>query len=156
MKKIFILILTLIFLTGCGFQRVSNDKHNNFQIKNFLVTGDTKIANLIKNDIIINVRKNSSNLISLSLNIKKSKTISEKNSANQVTKYSINLVADLVVVNELNEKVNKVKISERMNYNVENTYSQTLQNEQQIISDLSGKITEEILKYIYLRNLDGT
>ena len=96
MKKIFILILTLIFLTGCGFQRVSNDKHNNFQIKNFLVTGDTKIANLIKNDIIINVRKNSSNLISLSLNIKKSKTISEKNSANQVTKYSINLVADLV------------------------------------------------------------
>ena len=95
-------------------------------------------------------------MISLSLNIKKSKTISEKNSANQVTKYSINLVADLVVVNELNEKVNKVKISETMNYNVENTYSQTLQNEQQIISDLSGKITEEILKYIYLRNLDGT
>ena len=60
------------------------------------------------------------------------------------------------MVNELNEKVNKVKISETMNYNVENTYSQTLQNEQQIISDLSGKITEEILKYIYLRNLDGT
>ena len=72
----------------------------------------------------------------------------------QVTKYYSKQL--IWLYNELNEKVNKVKISERMNYNVENTYSQTLQNEQQIISDLSGKITEEILKYIYLRNLDGT
>ena len=43
-----------------------------------------------------------------------------------------------------------------MNYNVENTYTQSLRNEQQIILDLSGKITEEILKYIYLKYSDGT
>ena len=73
MKKIFILILTLIFLTGCGFQRVSNDKHNNFQIKIFLL-GDTKIANQLKNDIIINVRKFALDILQ---NIKKSKTISK-------------------------------------------------------------------------------
>ena len=38
-----------------------------------------------------------------------------------------------------------------MKYNVENTYTQSLKNEQQITLDLSGKITEEILKYIYLK-----
>ena len=150
MKKIFILLFTLTFLTNCGFQRVSNDRLNNFQVKDFLISGDTKIANRIKNNLMINIRKESPNLISLSLNIKKTKNISEKNSANQITKYSINLIADVVLINEVYDKIDKVKISENMNYNVENTYTQSLKNEQQVILDLSSKITEEILRYIYL------
>ena len=150
MKKIFILLFTLTFLTNCGFQRVSNDRLNNFQVKDFLISGDTKIANRIKNNLMINIRKESPNLISLSLNIKKTKNISEKNSANQITKYSINLIADVVLINEVYDKIDKVKISENMSYNVENTYTQSLKNEQQVIQDLSSKITEEILRYIYL------
>ena len=150
MKKILILIFTLIFLTNCGFQRVSNDRLNNFQVKDFFISGDTKIANRIKNNLMINIRKESPNLISLSLDIKKTKNISEINSANQITKYSINLIADVVLINEVYDKINKVKISKEMNYNVENTYTQSLKNEQQVILDLSSKITEEILRYIYL------
>ena len=151
MKKILVLIFTLIFLTNCGFQRISNDRLNNFQVKNFLVSGDTKIANRIKNNLMINIRKESPNLISLSLDVKKTKNISEKNSANQITKYSINLIADVVLINEINGKIDKVKITEEMKYNVENTYTQSLKNEKQITQDLSGKIAEEILKYIYLK-----
>ena len=150
MKKILILIFTLIFLTNCGFQRVSNDRLNNFQVKDFFISGDTKIANRIKNNLMINIRKESPNLISLSLDVKKTKNISEKNSANQITKYSINLIADVVLINEINGKIDKVKITEEMKYNVENTYTQSLKNEKQITQDLSGKITEEILRYIYL------
>ena len=151
MKKILILIFTLIFLTNCGFQRVSNDRLNNFQVKDFFISGDTKIANRIKNNLMINIRKESPNLISLSLDVKKTKNISEKNSANQITKYSIDLIADVVLINEINGKIDKVKITEEMKYNVENTYTQSLKNEKQITQDLSGKIAEEILKYIYLK-----
>ncbi len=151
MKKILFIFFTLLFLTNCGFQRISDDRLNNFQVKNFLVSGDTKIANLIKNNLMINIRKESPNLISLSLDVKKTKNISEKNSANQITKYSINLIADVVLIDEVNGKIDKVKITEKMNYNVENTYTQSLKNEKQITQDLSGKIAEEILKYIYLK-----
>ena len=151
MKKILFIFFTLLFLTNCGFQRISDDRLNNFQVKNFLVSGDTKIANLIKNNLMINIRKESPNLISLSLDVKKTKNISEKNSANQITKYSINLIADVVLIDEINGKIDKVKITEKMNYNVENTYTQSLKNEKQITQDLSGKIAEEILKYIYLK-----
>lgn len=151
MKKILFIFLTLFFLTNCGFQRISDDRLNNFQVKNFLVSGDTKIANRIKNNLMINIRKESPNLISLSLDVKKTKNISEKNSANQITKYSINLIADVVLINEINGKIDKVKITEEMKYNVENTYTQSLKNEKQITQDLSGKIAEEILKYIYLK-----
>ena len=151
MKKIQVLFFTLLFLTNCGFQRISDDRLNNFQVKNFLVSGDTKIANRIKNNLMINIRKESPNLISLSLDVKKTKNISEKNSANQITKYSINLIADDVLINEINGKIDKVKITEEMKYNVENTYTQSLKNEKQITQDLSGKIAEEILKYIYLK-----
>ena len=149
MKKIFIIIFTLVFVTNCGFQRLSNDRLNNFQIKNFFISGDTKIANQIKNNLMINIRKESTNLISLDM--KKTKNISEKNSANQITKYSINLIANVVMIDEVNNEINKVKISKTMNYDVESTYTQTLKNEQRIVLDLSGKITEEILKYIYLK-----
>ena len=151
MKKILFIFFTLLFLTNCGFQRISDDRLNNFQVKNFLVSGDTKIANRIKNNLMINIRKESQNLISLSLDVKKTKNISEKNSANQITKYSINLIADVVLIDEVNGKIDKVKITEKMNYNVENTYTQSLKNEKQITQDLSGKIAEEILKYIYLK-----
>ena len=151
MKKILFIFFTLLFLTNCGFQRISDDRLNNFQVKNFLVSGDTKIANRIKNNLMINIRKESPNLISLSLDVKKTKNISEKNSANQITKYSINLIADVVLIDEVNGKIDKVKITEKMNYNVENTYTQSLKNEKQITQDLSGKIAEEILKYIYLK-----
>ena len=151
MKRIQVLFFTLLFLTNCGFQRISDDRLNNFQVKNFLVSGDTKIANRIKNNLMINIRKESPNLISLSLDVKKTKNISEKNSANQITKYSINLIADVVLINEINGKIDKVKITEEMKYNVENTYTQSLKNEKQITQDLSGKIAEEILKYIYLK-----
>ena len=151
MKKIQVLFFTLLFLTNCGFQRISDDRLNNFQVKNFLVSGDTKIANRIKNNLMINIRKESPNLISLSLDVKKTKNISEKNSSNQITKYSINLIADVVLINEINGKIDKVKITEEMKYNVENTYTQSLKNEKQITQDLSGKIAEEILKYIYLK-----
>ena len=51
---------------------------------------------------MINIRKESPNLISLSLDVKKTKNISEINSANQITKYSINLIADVVLINEIN------------------------------------------------------
>lgn len=151
MKKILFIFFTLLFLTNCGFQRISDDRLNNFQVKNFLVSGDTKIANRIKNNLMINIRKESPNLISLSLDVKKTKNISEKNSANQITKYSINLIADVVLIDEVNGKIDKVRITEEMNYNVENTYTQSLKNEKQITQDLSGKIAEEILKYIYLK-----
>ena len=104
-----VLFFTLLFLTNCGFQRVSNDRLNNFQVKDFLISGDTKIANRIKNNLMINIRKESPNLISLSLNIKKTKNISEKNSANQITKYSINLIADVVLINEVYDKIDKVR-----------------------------------------------
>ena len=128
MKKILVLIFTLIFLTNCGFQRISNDRLNNFQVKNFLVSGDTKIANRIKNNLMINIRKESPNLISLSLDVKKTKVISEKNSANQITKYSINLIVDVVIINEIKNRIDKTKISEEMNYTVEDTYKQSLKN----------------------------
>ena len=48
MKKIFILIFTLLFLTNCGFQRVSNDRLNNFQVKDFLLVETLKLLTVLK------------------------------------------------------------------------------------------------------------
>ena len=73
MKKIQVLIFTLLFLTNCGFQRISDDRLNNFQVKNFLLVETLKLLTELKNNLMINIRKESPNLISLSLDVKKNK-----------------------------------------------------------------------------------
>ena len=55
------------------------------------------------------------------------------------------------MIDEVNNEINKVKISKTMNYDFESTYTQTLKTEQRIVLDLRGKITVEILKYIYFK-----
>tara|TARA_E500000178_G_C17016993_1_gene753519 strand:- start:1476 stop:1946 length:471 start_codon:yes stop_codon:yes gene_type:complete len=155
MFKIFFTLIIFLLISNCGFQKISEDRINNFQIENFITTGDRKMAAKIKNNILINSRNESKNLISLTLDLNRKKSISEKNSANQITKYLIEMDVQLVLVNEINNKIEKFKINKSMSYNVEDTYTQTLRNEKQILSDLSGKITEEILRYIYMKNLNG-
>ena len=111
MFKIFFTLIIFLLISNCGFQKISEDRINNFQIENFITTGDRKMAAKIKNNILINSRNESKNLISLTLDLNRKKSISEKNSANQITKYLIEMDVQLVLVNEINNKIEKFKIN---------------------------------------------
>ena len=52
-------------------------------------------------------RKNSENLLSIKMEVNKKKDIKERNSSNQVTKYSITIGVDLIVNNISNKKERK-------------------------------------------------
>ena len=55
----------------------------------------------------VNSKKNSENLLSIKMEVNKKKDIKERNSSNQVTKYSITIGVDLIVNNISNKKEKK-------------------------------------------------
>ncbi len=150
--KIITLLISTLFLFSCGFQKISNENINNYQINQFVLKGDKRIGNQLKNEIFVNSKKNSENLISIEMDVNKIKNIKERNSSNQVTKYEIKLTTDIKISN-LNDKTEKSKnFSKTLDYKVENTYSQTLKNENKILQDLNKRIARDIVNFIIFEN----
>ena len=130
------------------FQKISNETINNYQVNNFKLEGDRKIGSQLKNEIFVNSKKNSENLLSIKMEVNKKKDIKERNSSNQVTKYSITIGVDLIVNNISNKKERKRSFSKSLDYKVEDTYSQTLKNESKVLEDLNKRLSRDIINFI--------
>ena len=82
------------------------------------------------------------------MEVNKKKDIKERNSSNQVTKYSITIGVDLIVNNISNKKEKKRSFSKSQDYKVEDTYSQTLKNERKVLEDLNKRLSRDIINFI--------
>ena len=141
-KKFLFSFIFFIILTNCGFKVVNKDLYS-FSIKEITSRGDNKINFIIRNKIKTQSNNNKYN-IKLDLNSKKTKDIKEKNIKNEVTKYQITVLVNIdYTVVELS-KVGNFVIEKSKSYNVENQYSQTVTNENNLIESLSKEISDEI------------
>ena len=156
MKKIKYLVTIFIIISGCGFQVSSNVNKNNFSINEVKTLGDNRINFQIKNYLLNNSKKNTPNIIDLTLNTKKTKTIKEKNIKNEITKYEIKL-SSLIEFYLLNKKEKKVvNISSSGSFIVEEkNYSATLNNEKSLIDTLTENISEKALDEINIKLNDN-
>ena len=134
------------------FQKISNETINNYQVNNFKLEGDRKIGSQLKNEIFVNSKKNSENLLSIKMEVNKKKDIKERNSSNQVTKYSITIGVDLIKI-IFQIKREKRSFSKSQDYKVEDTYSQTLKNERKVLEDLNKRLSRDIINFIIFEKL---
>ena len=88
MKFTTILIITLISITSCGYTVVSQKDFDKYKIENLIISGDKRIAYLLRNKLK-SKNKNTSKIINLDLSSNKVKNIKEKNIQNNVNKYEI-------------------------------------------------------------------
>ena len=131
-------------VSSCGFKIENYSKLSNFAINNISLSGDQRINYKIKNGLLFKSNKNSEILLNLELVTKKTKTVKEKNIKNEITKYKVD-----ISVNVQFQKVNSIEktlftILSSSEFNVDNKYSQTLNNEKKLIENLSTKITQKI------------
>ena len=141
-KKFLLNFIFFIVLTSCGFKVINKDLYN-FTIKEIISAGDDKINFIIRNKIKTQSNDNKYN-IKLDLNSKKTKDIKEKNIKNEITKYQITVLVNInYIVVELS-KVGNFVVEKSRSYNVENQYSQTVTNENNLIEALSKEISDEI------------
>ena len=138
-------LIIIILISSCSYQKMNSVDQKKFHIKEFEINGDTRESFIIQKKIQRFSNKESSNKIKILINLKKNKAIKEKNIQNKVTKYNISLSADVKIV-DLNT-ANEVKRSfnAEETYNVEDSYSNTVNNSKDANNLLIDKIVDEIL-----------
>ena len=146
--KRFVLLLLIIFLSNCGFKVVTKDDFGDFKVKEVLTTGDSRVAFNLRKKIINNSSKYSKNLIKVNLQVKKIKEIKEKNIQNEITKYTIKLSASSKI-EEINQDKNfNITESVSADYNVEDHFIKTRNNEKKIIKSLTNNLSDQIINSI--------
>lgn len=140
--KFLIITIFLISLSNCGFKAVNQSGLMNFSIKEINFTGDKRINYKLKNILKSKSKKLSSNSIILNIETKKNKSIKEKNINNEITKYELEIVANIILIND---NITKDFVSTANgDFTVSEQFSQTLKNENNTLNLLIEKLSENI------------
>ena len=141
--KHFILLISMILTTACGFK--INNLQKKFTISEINTSGEKKINFRIKNKVLANNDANSDNLIKLDITTKKVKSIKEKNISNEIEKYQISIVTNVSYMIIKNKNSGDFNISKSGDYNVSSKYSDTINSEKRLINNLTQEIIQEII-----------
>ena len=149
MNKIsnYILILSLLFLTNCGYQAVLNNQNYQFSINVNKINGDQKINSLIINSF--KQLKENEKKYNLSLTSNKEKLIISKDSKGDPSifeiKINVNYVVkkdeEILISNKINKKTTYNNITDK--FELEN-YEKTIINN--LVSEISDNIMLSISK----------
>ena len=146
--KCFYLLIIFIFINACGFKPISSQI--NYKITSIQTLGEKKINYILKNKLI-KKNDNDSQKIKLKINTKKNKTIKEKNIKNEIVKFTITVSSD-VTSNFIDKNiVHTFNVTIAGDFDVAKNYSQTINNEKNLISQLSNEISSEINRKLLIK-----
>ena len=143
--KLITIAISIILLTGCGFKIIDKRELLNFNIKEISTNGDKRINFELKNKLSDYNDTNSSKVIKIELDTKKTKSIKEKNISNEITKYQIKVIVNVKLIKTNNINNLKFTIEREGDYVVADKFSQTLNNEKKLIRNITEKISESII-----------
>ena len=149
-KNKIIIVSFFIILASCGFKVVNKNEQINFYISEIKTSGDKRISYKIKNKLSYYEDKNKKN-IKLELETKKIKSVKEKNIKNEITKYNLQILTKVKVIDDSGEISSTFSISKNGNINVENQHSKTLDNEKKLIEDLSDQMSKSIINELIIK-----
>lgn len=143
--KLITIAISLILLTGCGFKIIDKRELLNFNIKEISTYGDKRINFELKNKLSDYNDTDSSKVIKIELDTKKTKSIKEKNISNEITKYQIKVIVNVKLIKTDNTNNLEFTIEREGDYVVADKFSQTLNNEKKITRNITEKISESII-----------
>ena len=151
MKKIFTYLILFLIIANCGFKVVNQLKINNYKISEVETFGNKKINFKIKNRLLLSNENDAAKIIKVRLNTKIEKVTKEKNIKNEITKYQLSITIR-VKYEKINEKnSNSFTVTKKGDYSISKQYSQTLNEENNLIELLTDNLGNEILDELILR-----
>ena len=149
MKKI-ILLLTFIFLYGCGYTSVlKNQNQQDINISIVNIEGDFQTNNFIKNQIKLSTNPSSSKNFDVNILSTYEKIIIAKDSAGVATDYKINLELDFIILSKNNINVN---YSDSINIKNNSENFEQLEYEREIKKNFASDVKDKLI--LYLLSLD--
>ena len=143
--KILTASFVLFMITACGYNVIDQNYSKKINIVETNITGDKRIAYLIRNKFFKNDKVNDKS-VKLDLVIKKIKQIEEKNINNEITKYKVIISVNVNFYLIKDNKSDEFLISENGIYNVSERYSETLNSEKTLIKNIVNSISDKIIK----------
>ena len=155
MKKIIFLTVISIILsilnTSCtGYKPIYGTSNFNFKIEKHSIKGNEKLGNLIYrklNNISLS-NKNNLNVqsITLSIETKKERKPTVKNSVGKILEYEIALNTDIIINDFLTDKtILKQNFNYSISYKVQDEHSDTIKLQDQNILNLINKTYQDAL-----------
>ena len=146
-KKI-ILITLLLLQFGCGYKVANNSSYYKFQVLNYELTGEKKINNILdKNFKRFKDNKNSSLIYELFLNSKILRSITSKDSSENVLTYKMEVTIELKIFKDKN-LIDEISFNEKTDYNNMTSKFELKQYENILLQDLTNEIIVQINNHL--------
>ena len=144
-KLIIFVPFLILLISSCSYQKMNSIDQKKFHIQEFEISGDKRDSFVIQKKILRFSNENSINKIKILINLKKNKSIKEKNIQNKVVKYDLTLMAEVTIIELNTPKEIKRVFTANETYNVDDSYSNTVNNSKAANNSLIDRIVDEIL-----------
>ena len=154
MKKIIFLIISIIlffYLNACaGYKPIYGSSNFNFIIEDHSIKGEERLANSIYRNLynisLSNKDNPAAQSISLSIETRKERRATVKNSAGKILEYEINLNTNIIIKDFLTDKsILNQNFNYTISYKVQDAHSDTLKLENKNIDNLIDKTYQDCL-----------
>ena len=151
-KKISLLILTLIVLNNCGYTPLYSKKNYNFEIKNIEMLGETTINKLLSNKLkVYKDNPEAKNSLSLIINSQSFKTTITKDKKGNPTQFSMSINVNVKVIDDSNNQT-ETTFSENSTYDNSDNKFDLRKYEDNLVKNMSEKIFSELTLFIQTKN----
>ena len=145
MKSLLSIIFISIILTNCGFKPIYSSKNSNFQI--IEIKNNNKNRNSFTIEKMVMALSNQDGLtkVKLEMDYKQSITTILKDSKGDPSKKKLSIDLNLQVKNEKDNILVSKNFNEEFSYDIQSDKFKMSQYENNIISNLSNKISNDII-----------
>ena len=144
-KLIIFVPFLILLISSCSYQKMNSIDQKKFHIQEFEISGDKRDSFVIQKKILRFSNENSINKIKILIKLKRNKSIKEKNIQNKVVKYDLTLMAEVTIIELNTTKEIKRVFTANETYNVDDSYSNTVNNSKAANNSMIDRIVDEIL-----------
>ena len=149
MKRTLTIIFIFLFISGCGFKKINDPDLKFYSIGDIKLSGNKQLGLVIQNKLRLSSNKDSKNTLFLSIDLEKNKTMREKDSSNKITKYDIELIANISI--KTSSEILEKKFETMDFYDVSSDYSNTIRAQKNLENELAKNIADALINYLKLK-----
>ena len=145
MRTLISITILLILLTGCGFKTIYSSKNSNFEIIEIINKNENKNSYSIEEMVMSLSNKEAIRKVKIEFDYKELIETILKDSKGDPSKKKLSIIVNLKVKDEKDKVLNDKNFNEDFNYDVQSDKFNMAQYEENIINNLSNKISSDII-----------
>ena len=145
MKSLILIIIFSVLLNSCGFKPIYNSKSSNFQVIEITNKNKNKNSFAIEQMVMSLSNQKAVRKVKLEFDYKESIDTILKDNKGDPSKKKLSIAVNLKIKNEIDNILATKNFNEEFSYNVQNDKFTMAQYEDNIINNLSNKISNDII-----------